>query len=244
MSLSDVATDGTSHLVAKGMLNGTRRRSLTDPQPLEPGAVETLTIDIDATGWRFEAGHRIRLAIAGADWPNVWPAPEPATLDVHRGGPSPSLLHLPVVPDDGPVEPPAFDPSPIVVRHGADFQPPATWSVTSDALTGRTTAMIRVQTSHVTPEGARIDRDMGCTCDVDPADPAHAVARGWNRGRNTRDGHTIDGSVAVEIASTPEDFHLTIDLAIDDRRRRSRDAPLGRTHSPRPALTPPEEYRR
>ena len=29
--------DGASHLVAKGMLNGTRRRSLTDPEPLEPG---------------------------------------------------------------------------------------------------------------------------------------------------------------------------------------------------------------
>ena len=214
VSLSDVAADGTSHLVAKGMLNVTRRRSMTAPEPLKPGTVETLTIDIDATGWRFESGHRVRLAIAGADFPNVWPTPELATLDVHRGGASPSLLHLPVVPNDGPVEPPTFDPSPVVVRHGAEFQPPATWAVTRDELTGRVTATVRVETSHVTPEGARIDRDMGCTCEVDPADPARAVARGWNRCRNARDGHTTEGSAEVDLASSAEEFHLTIDLAI------------------------------
>jgi putative CocE/NonD family hydrolase len=214
VSLSDVAIDGSSHLVAKGMLNGTRRRSLTAPQSLEPGAVETLTIDLDATGWRFEAGHRIRLAIAGADWPNVWPTPEPATLEVHRGGASPSLVHLPVVPDEGPVAPPTFEPSPVVVHHGAEFQPPATWTVTRDALTGRTTVTVRVETTHRTPDGARIDRDAGCTCEVDPADPAHAVARGWHRCRSTRDGHTTEGSADVEIASSADEFHLTINLAV------------------------------
>src|SRR5215211_2586079 len=99
------------------------------------------------------AGHRIRLAIAGADWPNVWPTPEPATLDVHHGGARSSFLQLPAVPDDGPVEPPAFEPSPVVVRHGAAFDPPATWTVTRDALTGRATATVRVETTHRTPDG-------------------------------------------------------------------------------------------
>ncbi len=36
-SLSDVGPDGTSNLVAKGMLNVSRRDSLTDPAPLAPG---------------------------------------------------------------------------------------------------------------------------------------------------------------------------------------------------------------
>jgi putative CocE/NonD family hydrolase len=214
VSLSDVAIDGSSHLVAKGMINGTRRRSLTTPQSLEPGVVETLTIDLDATGWRFRAGHRIRVSIAGADWPNVWPTPEPATLELHRGAASASLLLLPVVPDEGPLAAPTFEPSPVVVRHGAEFQPPATWTVTRDALTGRATATVRVETTHRTPEGARIDRDAGCTSEVDPADPAHAVARGWHRCRNTRDGHTTEGRADVEIASSADEFHLTIDLAI------------------------------
>ena len=55
VSLSDVAPDGTSHLVAKGMLNATRRRSLTDPEPLAPGEIYGLAIEIDTTGWVFAA---------------------------------------------------------------------------------------------------------------------------------------------------------------------------------------------
>jgi predicted acyl esterase len=36
VNLSDVAPDGASQLVAKGMLNATRRESLAHPQPLRP----------------------------------------------------------------------------------------------------------------------------------------------------------------------------------------------------------------
>src|SRR5207245_2913659 len=74
-SLADVAPDGASHLVVKGMLNATRRRSLVDPEPLVPGEVYELELDLDATAWLFEPGHRVRLAVANADWPNVWPTP-------------------------------------------------------------------------------------------------------------------------------------------------------------------------
>jgi hypothetical protein len=214
VSLSDVAPDGASHLVAKGMLNGTRRVSLTDPQPLELDAVVPLTIELDATAWRFEAGHRVRLAVAGADWPNVWPTPGTATLDVYRGPATPSRLYLPVVPDDGPLAAPAFMPSPVVARDGSAMEPPATWTVTRDAMTGRVAATIRVETSHATPEGTRIERDAGSTCEVDPADPAHAVARGWHRCSSVQDGHRTEGQAEVVIASTETDFHVTIDLAV------------------------------
>ena len=93
-----------SHLVAKGMLNGTRRASLTDPRAARSRAWSSpLTVDVDATGWRFAAGHRIRVSIAGADWPNVWPTPAPADPRPSTAGPdTPSRITLPVVPDDGP----------------------------------------------------------------------------------------------------------------------------------------------
>ena len=63
-SLSDVAPDGVSHLVGKGMLNGTRRDSLREPKPIVPGEVMELGIDLDATARLFPRGHRIRLAVA------------------------------------------------------------------------------------------------------------------------------------------------------------------------------------
>ena len=202
------------------MLNGTRRISLTDPQPLEPGAVVPLTVEIDATGWRFEPGHRIRVAVAGADWPNVWPTPGSATLDVHRGPDGADRgSSLPVVPDEGPLDAAAFQPSPVVARHAAAIEPPVTWTVTRDALTGRVAVDDPGGDEHVTPEGTRIERDAGYTCEVDPVDPAHAVARGWHRCASSRDGHPVESA----------------------RRRRHR---LDRDRSPpddRPAVTVDDE---
>ena len=179
VSLSDVDPDGRSHLVAKGMLNGTRRASLTDPQRLDPGVVVPLAVQVDATGWRFAAGHRIRVSIAGADWPNVWPTPVPATLAVHRGPDTPSRITLPVVPDEGPVAGPVLAPSPEVPRHAAAIDPPAQ-----------------------------------NTCEVDPVDPAHAVARGWHRCASSRDRHAVESRADVILASTETDLHLTIDLTV------------------------------
>ena len=82
--LSDVAPDGTSAQVTIGVLNGTRRNSLTDPEPMEPGEVYELHVDLDATAWRFERGHRIRLSISSADFPNLWPTPYNGTNRVYR----------------------------------------------------------------------------------------------------------------------------------------------------------------
>jgi uncharacterized protein len=217
-SLADVGPDGASHLVSKGMLNGTRRRSLTNPEPLEPGVVEEMTIDLDAAGWRFLPGHRVRVAIAAADWPNVWPTPEPGTLTVHHGPARPSRLILPVVPDEGDAPPPWFVSSPVVVRHAADLEPPATWSVTEDPLTGRATATVRLETAHTTPQGSRIVRDFGCVCEVDPRDPARALVHGWHRCSSTFDDHSVTSSADVVLASDADEFRLTIDLevTIDD----------------------------
>jgi hypothetical protein len=214
IALTDVTPDGSSHLVAKGMLNGTRRRSLRDPEPLEPGVVEELAIDIDATGWRFLPGHRVRLSIAAADWPNVWPTPELGTLTVYRGATRPSRLILPEVPDIGDAAPPTFAPSPVVVRHAAAGEPAATWAIREDALTGRVAVEVRLETAHGTPEGARIVRDSGCVCEVDPRDPAHALAHGWHRCSNTLGGHTAESTADVVIASDADEFHVTIDLAV------------------------------
>ena len=214
VSLADVAPDGASHLVAKGMLNGTRRRSFTEPEPLEPGMVEEIAIDIDATGWRFLPGHRVRLSVAAADWPNVWPTPEAGTLTVHRGPTRPSRLILPEVPDEGDDSPPAFVPSPVAVHHAAASEPPATWAIREDALTGRVAVEVRVETAQGTPQGARIVRDFGCVCEVDPREPARAVARGWHRCSNTLAGHTVESTADVLIASDADEFHVMIDLAV------------------------------
>ena len=137
-ALSDVAPDGSSHLVCKGALNITRRDSLVDPKPLEPGTLTELEIELDSTGWVFKKGQRIRLSLANADWPNIWPTPEAARSLIHTGLNHPSCLTLPVVPAQGSARPPEFQASPKnMARHSEAPRPPQ-WEVSRDLLTGRT----------------------------------------------------------------------------------------------------------
>lgn len=214
VALADVDPDGRSHLVAKGMLNGTRRSSWVAPEPMIPGELHELTIEVDATGWRFPAGHRVRLAIATADWPNVWPAPSLASVAIHRGPDASSRLVLPTVPDEGPLPAPAFRPSPVDVRPAARLDPMPTWVIAHDLATGRASATIGLVTRHATPDGASIERDAGCVCELDPARPGSATARGWHHATNDRDGHRAEGRADVAVAADPDAFHVTIDLEI------------------------------
>jgi putative CocE/NonD family hydrolase len=71
------------------------------------------TLDLMPTSWTFRAGHRIRVSLAGADWPTfqLHPALSPSndpsardnirpTLTVHRSPARPSNIVLPVIPQD------------------------------------------------------------------------------------------------------------------------------------------------
>lgn len=213
-SLSDVAPDGSSHLVAKGMLNATRRDSLTDPAPVEPGTPFELTIEVDATAWRFEAGHRIRLAISNGDFPNVWPTPELAHSQVFHGPTRPSTLVLPVVPLDGSAPAPVFEPSPAIVTHHAAAVRPPRWENSVDVLTGRATVSVELDTEFRVDDRTVIRREWGSISTVDPRDPGHASARGWFEGTITRPNAVITGRADTAIQSTPTHFHVTIDLDI------------------------------
>ena len=85
LRLCDVAPDGTSTLVSRGFLNLTRRAGMATATPLVPGEVYDVDVDIDATAWRWEPGHVLRLALAGADWPNVIAPPARVSLTIHGG---------------------------------------------------------------------------------------------------------------------------------------------------------------
>ena len=177
-SLSDVAPDGTSHLVAKGMLNATRRDSLTDPEPLIPGEVYELSIEIDTTAWVFHAGHRIRLAIASADWPNVWPTPQPATNTVYRGEARPSRLILPSVPPRGSAKAPRFRPSQkAMIRHSDRADPPS-WRIVHDVLGGRSQVRFHEAADERINDTTVVRREYTLVADCHPHDPASASAHG------------------------------------------------------------------
>ncbi len=95
--LCDVAPDGASLRVAYGLLNLTHRDGAADPAPMRPGQPTPLRVVLKVCGYRFPAGHRLRLALSTGYWPIIWPAPARPTITILTGT---SRLVLPVRPDD------------------------------------------------------------------------------------------------------------------------------------------------
>jgi hypothetical protein len=113
--LCDVAPDGGSTLVTRGVLNLCHHRGHDRPEPLVPGAPAEVAIPLRSTAYALPAGHRLRLALSTCYWPWMWPSPEPATITVTTGAASQLLLPvrtaLPDEPEPEPFEPPAHAPS-------------------------------------------------------------------------------------------------------------------------------------
>ena len=91
--LCDVRDDGKSWLVTWAALNLTRRESMSEPSPLEPGRVYAVKLKLRPTAYRFRAGSRVRLSISEGFWPMLWPSPEMPSLTLPMGL---STLSLPV----------------------------------------------------------------------------------------------------------------------------------------------------
>ncbi|WP_157183083.1 CocE/NonD family hydrolase [Sciscionella marina] len=223
-NLSDVAPDGSSQLVAKGILNATRRNSLTKPEPLEPGQEYALTIQIDTTAWRFQKGHRLRLTIANTDWPNVWPTPEPATSTIHRGTGHPSRLTLPTAPATPALTTPEFQPAPEQpepLRH--EPNPPA-WRIERDALTRQARVSYHFDYTDRVNAHTTVERHYDFHTHTDPDKPAQTSARGKHTSIIRRPSGTIQAVSATSIRGTDTHFHITIDLTltIDDHPHHTR----------------------
>jgi putative CocE/NonD family hydrolase len=67
--LVDVHPDGRAELLTDGILRARYRNSMSEPEPLEPGEVYELEIDLWATANVFKAGHRIRLDVSSSNFP-------------------------------------------------------------------------------------------------------------------------------------------------------------------------------
>ena len=96
--LSDVAPDGTVTQVAGAGFNGTHRNSARKPEDLVPGEMFDLEIEMHFTSWVFPKGHRIRFAVANAQWPMLWPTPYPMTSSLQLGGKNGSHVRVAIVP--------------------------------------------------------------------------------------------------------------------------------------------------
>jgi putative CocE/NonD family hydrolase len=110
LRLCDVAPDGASLFVTRGMLNLTHRESHEHPSPLEPGRRYTVTVRLNSVAHTLPSGHKWRLAVSSNYWPHLWPSPEPVTLTLYAGDPCRLALPArPPRPEDAGIPP--FEPA-------------------------------------------------------------------------------------------------------------------------------------
>lgn len=224
--LTDVAPDGTSAQVSAGILNLTHRRSHQRPEPMTPGSVEEVRIELRPAGYRFVAGHRIRVSVASSAWPVIWPSPSAATFELHRGPTTPSRLLLPVVPPaggPGDVAVPAFKTSPSeeleVGGEGSADQP--VWQIATDVIKDTVTVAIHDGGEDVLDDGRRLYAAETLELTASDSDPAHVslktdVVYRWQehafeteirtRSRQTSDEHAFDLTVELEVDLDGEPF--------------------------------------
>lgn len=218
--LADVAPDGSSAQVSAGILNLTHRRSHSTPEPLVPGAVEEVRVALRAAGYRFLPGHRIRVSVASAAWPVIWPSPFPATFELHRGPACASRLILPVVPPAGgtadlPV--PAFKTTPPeapeVGGEGSADRP--VWLIAQDVIEDTVTVTIHDGGEDLLDDGRRLYSAETLTLTASDRDPASASLKAdviyrWHE-------HAFETEIRARSLQTSNaaTFELVVELEVD-----------------------------
>jgi predicted acyl esterase len=209
--LCDVFPDGTSALVSRAVLNLTHRGGHETPEPLEPGVPTPVELELEATSWIFEAGHSVRLALAGSDWPNTWPPPQDGTIAVERASVE---LELPVL--DGPpvTEAPTFEPPRPTETDEEDgeAEPPTVRRIERDPAHRETRVVTSYGSRYTSAHEARITEQYDGLVGVSHDGPGDA----WASARASYEIAWPETSVAtearLEMRSTPTSYELVVEV--------------------------------
>lgn len=213
--LTDVAPDGTSAMVSRGVLNLTRRNGLENPQPLTPGEVYEVKITLKSTAYRFLPGHCIRLSLASAYWPVIWPSPYQADNYLHRGSVYPSRLLLPLGVETA-VSPPLFKTTPPALTEIATYhEEPTKWLITEDVIHNRLTVKAYSSDTTVLPHRIALTVSELLEMTAHHDDPAHVRLYTEEIYHLEQAGYKITTRATGTIRSTETDFHVDLQLQVN-----------------------------
>lgn len=205
--LCDVYPDGTSVLITRGFLNLTHRMGHdVDPEPLTPGEFVEVDVELEAMAYQLPPGHRLRLALAGTDWPNTIAPPRPVTLSIDRSG---SSLEIPVLVGESPCPPPPLvhlRPDELSSGEGV------VWKIERDVLARTTTCTTQYRDVDVSLDGLPSTSMYDGRVTIDERtweQTVHAVAR--------FDVEYEQGRVASESVFTLHADAETFEVSVDVR---------------------------
>ncbi len=207
VKLCDVFADGTSALVSRGSLNLTHRDSHAHPQALVPGQVYDVDVELDACAYQFAPGQRMRLSVAGADWPNTAAPPEPVTVTVHGGE-----VTLPRWTGPSPFPAP-------VLQHVAgpadETGMGVTWRVERDVLARRTSCVVDHGSTFDIPYGGSMSEHYSGRVSVDErtfdqtVDAKADYAASWP-------GVAVSTTATLRLSAWKESYDVRIDLTASE----------------------------
>jgi putative CocE/NonD family hydrolase len=208
VKLCDVFPDGTSALVSRGSLNLTHRDGHTQPEPLTPGEVYDVDVELDACAYRFDPGQRLRIAAAGADWPNTAAPPRQVTLTVHGG-----TLTLPRW--EGPSPHPAPTLTVVESDELVESGEGVTWAIERDVLARVTRCVVDHGSSYETPDDGRATEHYRGTVTVDHrtfeqrahAETSHTIS--WPEA-------TVSSRGVLDLVADAECYRVSIVLEATD----------------------------
>ena len=218
--LCDVAPNGASTLITRGLLNLSHRTSKSDPTPLKPGEPEHVTIDLDHVGYTIPQGHRLRLAISTTYWPMAWPAPTAVTLTIH---PATSRLELPVWNGRTAGSSVDFDPAPPIPAGPVESISPhhEDRGQSVDASTGEHHLEIKTDNGRVrfTETGLEVDSESLQRYSIHPDDPLSARAHYFWRWRYRRDDWEVETTATTTMTCTESTFEVSAEITASESGR-------------------------
>jgi hypothetical protein len=215
VKLCDVTPDGRSSLITTGWLKASHYKSHVQPTLLSKGEVNEFRVPLWATSYQAPQGHRLRVSIACADFPRLWPTRTNPTIRVFFGGNRASSIRLPVIPPAIVPGPEMRAPDPAVNRAplAVDFTP--RWQITHDLAAGTVTVTTgerpilltptregRVDLNHTArasvsltrPDAARVEGDTIVTLQTSSGSTVVVETHSWI----TLNGMTLSGRVTVD----------------------------------------------
>ncbi len=206
-----LSPDGDTHLITRGNRNLVFPDDLSSPVPVIPGRAMRIRFPLLTTSAVIPAGWRLRLALAGADFPVVWPPGEQFILTFD---PAESRLRLPTVPArvdgsevDFPAPPPLPDPPGFEeedMGHGILSRDDATTIYERH----RYSKEVQSERSNLT-----LTSDETWTVRVTDEDPATTRVRSDAELNMVRPGWKVTTRGSLELWGDSASFHLVIELS-------------------------------
>ncbi|MFG2721530.1 CocE/NonD family hydrolase [Streptomyces sp. NPDC048416] len=207
--LCDVAPDGSSTLVTRGVLNLSARHGRDRAEAWPLGATQDVVFSLNGIGHAFRPGHRIRLAVSSAYWPWIWPQADSVGFTLDPAG---SSLELPLrerTSDDTIAFPDPEQSEPLGVSYPAPLDEPRPERlVVRDVAKGEWRLEVdpRYGGTRVYPDGLEFTEDARETYTIQSDDPLsarthstwhvrlHRPELGWDVSVDTRSEITCDAA--------------------------------------------------